>query len=161
MSATTCASDVAANNLYGNLVNEADFAFPNIDLTLPEYQIPDLSSTELYADLERLTEADLTSREPRGTGMFDALMEANKAHIQEEFRAGRMTDKEYSEVYVALTGQAMGAAVQYLLSKDRTYYEASLAQSQAKMAIIREIQARVELETAKASLREQQLLAKP
>lgn len=160
MSTDTCGSDVAANTLFGNLVNASDFDIPVVDLSLPEFSSPDLTDNELFESVNRLTEGDLTSREPNGTGMFDALMEANKAHLAVEFAANRLTGKEYAEAYVALTTAALSSAVQYLLSKDQQYFQAALVQKQAQAAEIAVVQARVQLEETKARLVEQQLRTK-
>ncbi len=160
MSSTTCDSDVAANSLFDNLVTEADFALPALDLTDPGFQIPDNSGNTLFDPASKLTEADLTSRQPEGSGMFDALMEANKAHLHDEYASGRITSAAYSEAYIAMTTAVMGAAVQYLLQKDNAYYQSLLVQKQAEAAQIGVVQARVELEGTKAELIRQRLAAK-
>lgn len=160
MSSTTCGSDVAANTLFDNLVDPTDFALPVIDLTDPQFQIPDTSNNAVYETADKLTEADLTERKVGGTGMFDALMEANKRHLHEEYAAGRISSAMYSETYVAMTTAVMSAAVQYLLQKDNAYYQSLLVQKQAEAAEIGVVQAKVQLEGTKAELVRQRVLAK-
>lgn len=156
MSSATCDSDVAANSLYGNLVDETQFSLPVVDLTSSEFTNPSTLNNPLFEAQTKLTEADLTSRSPRGTGMFDAMMESTKAHLQEEFAANRITGKEYTEAYVSLTTAAMSTATQYLLQKDNSYWSAIMAQKQAQAAEMEVVKARVELERSKAELRAQQ-----
>lgn len=160
MSTTTCGSDVAANSLFSNLVNVSEFDIPAVDLTSADYQIPDLTTDPLFADIIKLELDDLTTGQPRGEGMFDKLMESNKAHLHEEYSAGRLTAAAYSEAYVAMTSAVMSASLQYLLQKDQAYYQAALVQKQAQVAQIGVIQAKVQLEETKARLIEQQLSAK-
>lgn len=160
MSSTTCGSDVAANTLFDNLVDATDFVLPEIDLTDPQFQIPDTSNNAVYETTDKLTEAALTERKVGGTGMFDALMEANKRHLHEEYAAGRISSAMYSETYVAMTTAVMGAAVQYLLQKDNAYYQSLLVQKQAEAAEVGVVQAKVQLEGAKAELVRQRVLVK-
>jgi hypothetical protein len=84
-------------------------------------------------------------------------MEANKVHLHEEFSSNRLTGKDYVQAYVAMTTTAMSAAVQYLLSKDNAYYQATLVQKQAQIASIEVVRAKVELEKTKAELRAVQM----
>lgn len=48
-------------------------------------------------------------------GVFDRLMIAAKAHIAEEFKAGRINAADYGQVFLGVTEGAMQYATQYLL----------------------------------------------
>lgn len=152
MSAVNCESDVVAQHLYDGLVSAGEFDVPTVNLSDPQFANPDFTGNDLIAQLSRLTEADLTSRSPEGSGLFDGLMESIKAHLNEEHTSNRITSKEYADTYVALTSAALGNAVQFLLSRDQAYYQSVLVQKQAEVAAIQAVTARVELEKAKAEL---------
>ena len=44
--------------------------------------------------------ADLTTSLVDGEGVFDVLMRANKAHLEQEFIKGRIKGPEYAQVYL-------------------------------------------------------------
>lgn len=159
MAEATCGGDVAANNLFDTLVPAGEITLPSVDLDSVDFAVP-TSSTDLLDDLSRLTEADLTTRTVGGTGMFDGLMEATKAHLHAEYTAGRLTGKDYTEAYVSMTTAALSSAVQYLLSRDQQFFQAVLVQKQAQAAEIAVVQAKIQLETVKAQHREQELKTK-
>jgi hypothetical protein len=48
-------------------------------------------------------------------GVFDRLMLASKAHVQQEFEAGRINAAAYGNVFLGITEAAMQSATQYLL----------------------------------------------
>lgn len=58
----------------------------------------------------------LTTKSVDGTGVFDVLMQATKAHLIEEYNADRITGDEYSKVYVGAMSAVMQTAVQFLLN---------------------------------------------
>jgi hypothetical protein len=62
----------------------------------------------------------LTTKSIDGTGVFDVLMKATKLHLTEEFTAGRITGKEYSEVYLGALNSVLAQSVQFLAVKDQT-----------------------------------------
>lgn len=71
---------------------------------------------------------DLTSGTVGGTGTFDGLMVSIKAHLMEEYIAGRIVGGEYTKAYIALVQVAMANATQFLLNRDQTYWAAVTAQ---------------------------------
>lgn len=73
---------------------------------------------------------DLTQGIVGGTGVFDKLMSSASSHIQEELDAGRITNREYSEIYTAALNQSMAIGVQFLLGKQKTYFQDLLLQQQ-------------------------------
>jgi len=141
-------TDVQANAIFTALTVGEDFSVPAIDLSLPVYSAPD-GTGELYTSISSLTEADLTTREVAGDGLFDGLMKAVSAHVYKEYQEGRINSAEYSQVYVSLTQAAMGNAVQYLLGKDNAYWQAINAQKQAQVAEAQVVRARIDAEIAK------------
>lgn len=142
-------SDVLANEIYPALTADVDFTITPIDLTDPKFQIPETVDNPLYDEQEKLTEAQLTERKSGGNGMFDGLMESVKQHLLEEYKANRLSGKEYTNAYVSLTQTAMGNAVQYLLSKDTSYWQAVAAQQQARITEMQLVQSKIGLEIEK------------
>lgn len=149
---SNCNADTLANNLFTTLIAGEDFTLPAVDFDDPQFDIPSETGNSLYDDIPRLTEADLTERKVNGAGMFDGIMSSIDAHIRREYEAGRITGKDYAEAYMTLTQTALGSAVQYLLAKDQSFYQAQLAQMQARAAEIAAVGERIRLETARAQL---------
>ena len=58
----------------------------------------------------------LSTQSLDGTGAFDVLMKTTKAHLQEEYNAGRITGEEYATVYLGSLTAVLQQAVQYLLN---------------------------------------------
>jgi hypothetical protein len=78
--------------------------------------------------------ADLTQATLEGTGVFDVLMRANKAHLEAEFNKNRIKGAEYATVYLGSLTQVMQTALQFLLTKEKTDLEAQLLQKQILLA---------------------------
>lgn len=135
----TVAAD-KAKQILESLAADRDFSVPTIDFSDPAFQFP--SAEEMYKEVGKLTIEDLTSGEVDGDGVFDKLMSTVSKHVEHEFEENRITGAEYSTTYIAAMQSAMGYGVQFLLSRDASYWQAQQAQLQA-------ISARVELETAK------------
>lgn len=79
--------------------------------------------------IQELTEATLD-----GSGVFDVLMRANKAHLENEFRAGRIKGPEYSTVYLGSLEAVMQTALAFLLQKRKNDLEAQLLEEQVANA---------------------------
>lgn len=92
-----------------------------------------------------ITVADLTQATLEGTGVFDVLMRANKAHLESEFVKNRIKGPEYSTVYLGSLNQVLQTALQFLLTKEKTALEAQLLEQQI-------ILAQVEVQKANAQL---------
>ena len=152
-----CNNDVEAEALYVALGDEADFAIPVVDLNGAQFTIPAELDNDLYTPLSRLTEADLTTRKLEGTGLFDGLMEATNAQLQEQYDSGRITGSEFASAYVSGLQSAMGNAVQYLLSRDTTHWQAVVAQQQARAAELEVVKTRLQVEESKARMLAAQL----
>jgi len=83
--------------------------------------------------------SDLTEATVDGTGVFDTLMRANKAHLEQEFRLGRIKGPEYSTVYLGSLEAVMNAALAFVLQREKTQEELALLRAQTE---------KVEAETA-------------
>lgn len=138
----TNGSDVSAKQLMISLMEGEDFSFPEINLDGPEFDLPAGTDSELYKQVSRLSNEDLTTGIIDGPGTFDALMTGFKTHLKEEYQANRISGAEYTKAFIALTESAMGNAVQFLLGRDSAYWQAVTAQAAA-------ITARVNLAAAK------------
>lgn len=90
-----------------------------------------------------ITVADLTTEMVTGTGIFDKMMKAAKAHLNEEFEKGRIRGPEYATVYLGLLDKVMSGALQFLLSKDKVDQEILLIQKQ-----IEKIEVEIEVDEA-------------
>jgi hypothetical protein len=82
--------------------------------------VPNVTITEPI----QITNDSLTDTNITGSGLFDVLMRSIKAHLKEEFNANRIHGKEYSQVYLGSAQSAMSQAIQFLLQKDVSYYQA-------------------------------------
>lgn len=61
---------------------------------------------------------EVTTGDISGTGVFDQLMRSIKAHITQEYEAGRITGKDYATVYLGGMQSAIKEAVTFVLQKD-------------------------------------------
>ena len=82
-----------------------------------------------------LSVADLTQTTLDGTGVFDVLMRANKAHLDEEFKANRIKGAEYASVYLGSLQAVMNASLQYLLQRQTADQQAELLKQQILLTI--------------------------
>ena len=146
-----CGADTTANTLLTSLLAGKSFDLPDVDLSDDKFQIPE-DTGSLYDSVDKLTNEDLTTRMVDGSGVFDALMSGLSAHFKKEYEQNRITGEQYSKAYTASVGGAMQTAVSFLLGRDQAYWQAVLAQMQARQAELQAITARVQLEVAKAQL---------
>lgn len=148
----SCDADTKANDLFDTLTAGVDFALPEIDFDAADFKIPPKEDNPLFDDVTKLTEGDLTERIPRGKGMFDGVMESISEHLKEEYKANRITGKEYASAYVSLTDSSLQNSVQFLLNKDLAHWQAVTAQMQARSAEIAAVTAAINNQTALAQL---------
>lgn len=142
----SCGAENEANAVFNNLTAGTNFPIPNVDLSGAEFDLPDMSDSEMYKAVKKLTNADLVEEEVSSTkGTFNALMGGFRAYLSEEYKKGRITGAEYTKSFTALTEGAMSNAVQFLLGKDAALWQALNAQIGA-------VTARVQLEIAKVQL---------
>lgn len=77
---------------------------------------------------------DLTTGEVKGRGLFDELMRTTKDHLQEEFKAGRITGATYGEVYLGVLQSNLQNASQFVLQYQINSQQAELLQEQVLKA---------------------------
>lgn len=153
----SCEAEVKANQLFTDLTTGVDFTLPDIDFDSADFVIPPKKNNPLFDNLEKLTEGHLTERIPKGSGMFDGVMESIHNHLKEEYKANRITGKDYASAYVNLTESSLQNSVQFLLNKDLSHWQAVTAQMQARSAEIAAVTAAVQHQTALAMLAAQQI----
>lgn len=83
-----------------------------------------------------ITLADLTTTTLNGTGVFDVLMRANKAHLDEEFTKGRIKGPEYATVYLGSLQAVLSTSLQFLLQRDKVNQEVKLLEQNTANAVI-------------------------
>ena len=142
--------DVRSKELLNSLTAGLDFSVPNVDQDGASLKIPEALSNALQGVPDKLTVDLLTERVVDGNGCFDSIMTALKAHLTVEYEAGRITGAEYTKAYIASLQGALQFAVQYLLGKDLSYYQALGAQAQALQGNIGAYTAKVQLAIAQA-----------
>lgn len=125
---------------------------PAFNLSDPKYDLPAAVSDPLQVALDPLEKEDLTTEVVGGTGVFDALMTSIKAHLKDEYDAGRIPMERYTEVYIQNTAAALQAAVQFLLGKDPAYWQSLYIQQQARKLQIESAVATIGIDIGKAQL---------
>ena len=73
---------------------------------------------------------DLTTLTTDGTGIFDQLMVATKAHLQEEWNQNRIRGADYAAVYTSSINAVLQQSIMFLLSKEKAGLEADLIAAQ-------------------------------
>lgn len=102
-----------------------------------------------------LTIADLTAATLDGSGVFDVLMRANKAHLESEFTKGRIKGAEYSQVYLGSLTQILQTGLTFLLQRDKSYLESQMLEQQVLLAQIAVAKAAIEKLILEATLARQ------
>ncbi len=65
-----------------------------------------------------LTKRTLTTGEVEGSGIFDELMRTVKAHVHLELSEGRITEQNYSQVYLGALQSVLQTAIQFTLQME-------------------------------------------
>lgn len=125
---------LAEGTFYNLTLDLGDFNLPEIPWD--KLQIPQGIIDALSKNPEKVSVNQLTSRVPKGDGVFDALMESCSNHLKEESISGRITGAEYTKAYVQCFAVAMQSAVQFLTSQDGLYWQSIAAQLAALKATI-------------------------
>lgn len=73
---------------------------------------------------------ELTQGTVDGTGVFDVLMQAVKAHLKGEFEAGRIRGTDYANAYTMSVGQVLSEASQYATQRAKLEAELKLLDAQ-------------------------------
>lgn len=97
--------------------------------------------------VENFTEAKVD-----GTGIYDVLMKANAAHLEQEFSRGRIKGPEYSEVYLGVMQGTMNTALAFLVQQNKLALEAKLMETQILIAEAQLAQAAIALQIAQLQL---------
>ena len=100
-----------------------------------------------------ITVASLTEASLTGSGVFDVLMRATKAHLEQEYSQNRIRGVEYSTVYLGSLESVMRTSLEFLLQRQKISLEAQLMEQQVLIA-----QAEVEKANAQVELAKQQVL---
>ena len=96
--------------------------------------------------------SDLTTAEVTGSGVFDVLMQATKAHLEQEFTKGRIKGNEYATVYLGSLEHVLRGSIDFLLQKDKMALDALLVASQIELAQVEKDKALAQLENIRAEL---------
>jgi hypothetical protein len=73
---------------------------------------------------------DLTKGGIAGTGVFDELMRATKAHLTDEYKNGHIKGSEYATVYLGALQSVMSQSLQFLLQQQQVDLQAQLLTEQ-------------------------------
>lgn len=158
--AESCGAGDLANQLLPSLLEGKDFTIPDIDWDDPSLVIPpDDPNDPVNNPVRPITLEELTTGEVGGSGAFDRIAKSFHAHLKVEFDKGRITGNDYTTAYVELFQTAIATGTQFLLGKDQAYWQAVMAQAQAKAAQVALIISRVQLVTAKAQAMTAQIQA--
>lgn len=106
-----------------------------------------------------ITVADLTSGTADGTGVFDILMKANKAHLEQEYAKNRITGADYAKAYLSMVQATMQGAISFLTERDQIAFKAELLEAQIatekqqeKVLIAQECKLRAEYDLTLATI---------
>ncbi len=137
-----CGSDVDGNLLLDTLTEDLTVVIPDVDFTGSEFVFPGGVNSPIYQSIVPITIDAITQGTVAGSGSFDTIMRSLKVHLQEEFKANRITGSEYTKAYIASMEIALAQSVQFTLTKDNVYWQAVQAQLLA-------ITGRIQMEAAK------------
>ena len=138
----SCNAGSTGKVILTDLVQGKNFDLPDVDFSTG-WDLPQSILDAIAAPVSAPTLEDLTIKQVGGTGSFDVIMSSIRAHLREEFEAGRIVGSEYSKTYASLTQAALQSGLEFLMQKDALRWQAITAQINAMAA-------RVNMETAKA-----------
>lgn len=107
-------------------------------------------------DIMPVTVDDITQGSVTGTGIFDKLMATVAAQLQAEFKADRITQTDYGQVYVSALNNTLGQAIQFLLTKDQAVIQAATLAAQYEKIALEKLQ--LELQNEKLEVEKEVLL---
>ena len=99
-----------------------------------------------------LTVADLTQTTLEGTGVFDVLMRANRAHLENEYDKNRIKGAEYATVYLGSMESVMRASLEFLLQRQKISLEAQLLEQQIILAQVEVLKANAAVDLVRAQV---------
>lgn len=122
--------------------------------TLPVLAIPGVG--ELPVDLEeevsKPTIDELTQGAVSGAGVFDKIMTTVNAHIAAQHENGIIGKSDIAGVYIAAIETVLPQSLQFLLSREQSYWSSKLVQIQAQNAFLERARLVAEIETAKLAM---------
>ena len=80
--------------------------------------------------MTEITNKHLTEGIVNGAGVFDTLMDAVNTHLDVQYKAGRITGKDYANVYLGSMQATLAQAVAFLLGKEQAGNQADLTAQQ-------------------------------
>ena len=97
------------------------------------------------ATIQPVVLSDLTTASIGGAGVFDVLMRSHKAHLEQEFKLGRIKGPEYATVYLGSLQEVLKSAITFLLQKDKAALEAELIRAQVSLAEVQAAKVQAEI----------------
>lgn len=94
---------------------------------------------------------ELTTGTLDGTGVFDKLMQAHKAHLEAEYKLGRIKGAEYATVYLGSLDTVMQGSMNFLIQGKKVELEKLLLEQQLLLAQVEVLKANVTLEILAAT----------
>lgn len=101
---------------------------------------------------DKIPVKDFTEAVIGGTGVYDVLMKANAAYMEQEYNKSRLRGPEYASVYLGMIDNTMRTALEFLVQSNKLALEAQTMQVQLEIAQIQKEQAEVALEIARQQL---------
>ena len=97
------------------------------------------------ATIQPVVLSDLTTASIGGAGVFDVLMRSHKAHLEQEFKLGRIKGPEYATVYLGSLQAVLQSAITFLLQKDKAALEAESIRAQVALAGVQAAKVQAEI----------------
>ncbi len=147
---------IDANSLFSQLTN-------GLTIDLGTFTPLDLETTfeagtdPTLPDVAPITLEDLTTKVVGGDGVFDGLMSALTAHLDQQFERGRITGAEYAQVYLGSVTASMQFGVQFLLGRDRAVLENLQVLETIKLTQAQRVRAQADVQLARAQIQQAQL----
>lgn len=79
---------------------------------------------------------DITTGVVTGTGVFDKLMIAVKAHIQEEYSENRIKGADYANVYLGAIQSVLSQSMQFVLQEKQTEAQVDMTLAQTSELVL-------------------------
>jgi hypothetical protein len=104
---------------------------------------------DLSGEIVQPTTEELTIGAVSGTGVFDKLMTSIGSHIEGQYHKGIIGQSDLAAIYIASIQAAMPQAIQFVLSKEKAYWDAKLTQVQTQNTYLERALIVANVETAK------------
>lgn len=95
--------------------------------------------------MQDITIDDITSGSIDGDGIYDKLMQVNKLHLQEEYKAQRITGDMYAQAYIAMMQAAMATSTGFAIQAFTANNQRELTEEEKKRILAQTAQ--IEAET--------------